>query len=99
MKSNNGKLLQIKEVLEEISQLDKLIAMHEKAQDQLMVKQYTALKRKYFNELVNLVLIYSPSTELPPSFILEKLFRRFYPESFTNAKVEPALENMLMPYF
>ncbi|MEZ4962134.1 MAG: hypothetical protein R2830_20065 [Saprospiraceae bacterium] len=98
MKSNKSDLIQIQELLEEISQLDRLISMHEDAKDRIMAKQYVARKRKYFDELVKLLLDYYPVTDMPPAILLEKLFQRFYPDAHENPKPQPALEEVIRPF-
>lgn len=93
-----SELIQIQELLEEISQLDNLVNLHDAANDRLMVKQYEARKRKFFDELVKHLLAYSPATEMPPALILEKLLHRFYPKAHKNPTPQPALDEVLRPF-
>lgn len=99
MKLEKANLLQIKELLTEIIELDNLIAMHQSAADKLMAKQYEARKRKFFDELVKLMLSVSPSSEMPPAFYIEKLMQRFYPKALEKPTTPNALENALNPFF
>lgn len=98
MKSDRANLVQIKELLEEIHQLDQLISMHKEAGDGLMAKQYEARKRKFFDELVSLLLSSSPSTEMPPAFYIGQLMRHFYPQALEKPAAQSALENVLRPF-
>ncbi len=99
MKSEKANLLQIKELLTEINELDKLIAMHQAATDKLMAKQYEARKRKFFDELVKLMLSAYPASEMPPEFYIGKLMQRFYPKALEKPTQPNELENALNPLF
>ena len=96
MKSNKANLAQIKELLEEIHELDKRIAIHQG--DDLLSKQYEARKRKFFDELVSLMLSSSPYSEMPPAFYIGKLMQRFYPMALEKPTKPNALESVLSPF-
>ncbi|MCF8246714.1 MAG: hypothetical protein K9J37_17520 [Saprospiraceae bacterium] len=99
MKPETANLLKIKALLTEINELDKLIAMHQRAADKLMAKQYEARKRKFFDELVTLMLSVYPTSEMPPAFYIEKLMQRFYPKALEKPITPNALETALNPLF
>lgn len=99
MKSEKANLLQIKELLTEINELDKLIAMHQAANDKLMSKQYEARKRSFFDELVKLMLSAYPASEMPPAFYIEKLMQKFYPKAMEKPSSPNALETVMNPLF
>jgi hypothetical protein len=99
MKSEKANLLQIKALLTEINELDQLIAMHLAAADKLMAKQYEARKRKFFDELVKLMLSAYPAPEMPPAFYIDKLMQRFYPKAMEKPTTPNALESALNPLF
>lgn len=98
MKLNKGDLIKIQELLEEINQLDGLIALHRQANDRLMVKQYEARKRKYFDELVHSLLATFPASEMPPVFLIDKLIQKYYLQALENPDVQPALEDVFREF-
>ncbi len=55
MKSRKSEPIQVRWLIEQIRELDKMIALHRPADNEFMAGQYEARRLKYFKELVSLL--------------------------------------------
>lgn len=86
MKSNKQFIYQIEDLLEQISKLEPLIAMHREAKHHIEIKQYEALRLKFIKELLTLLINSNLNLAEPQTFpLVHQLLERFYPEAKYSA--------------
>lgn len=57
MKSNKSEQIQVEWLIQQINELDRLIAMHRSGESNFMADQYAARRLNYFKELIGLLTI------------------------------------------
>lgn len=81
MKSHKSEPIQVRWLIGEIRDLDKLIAMHRSADNDFMAEQYEARRLKYFKELVSLLANSAYNVSGRETFpLIQSLLKENYPK-------------------
>ncbi len=81
MKSHKSESIQVRWLIGEIGDLDKMIAMHRSADGDFMAEQYEARRLKYFKELISLLANSAYNVSGRETFpLIEGLLKENYPK-------------------